>query len=147
MSDQPRFMPGRVGKACKACSSNHLRCSDEKPCRRCQEKGIECKWNDPMELDAEYASSEDQQQDDSMFSQDNGSSSMAGFPEQNSIGSTSASSVMGQQSLDILTPQTTQSLFQNLGRSSRSSYLSCQADDGQRSILESRNRPSLLPVP
>ncbi|KAJ4120096.1 hypothetical protein NW768_010379 [Fusarium equiseti] len=69
-----------------------------------------------MELDVEYASSEDQQQDDSMFSQDNGSSSMAGFAEQNSIGSTSASSVMGQQSLDILTPQTTQSLFQNLGQ-------------------------------
>ncbi|KAJ4012016.1 hypothetical protein NW752_004411 [Fusarium irregulare] len=67
-----------------------------------------------MELDAEYASSEDQQQDDSMFSQDNESSSMPGFAEQNSIGSTSASSVMGQQSLDILTPQTTQSLFQNL---------------------------------
>ncbi|RBR26704.1 uncharacterized protein FIESC28_00487 [Fusarium coffeatum] len=98
------------------CQTNPGSCQegDEKPCRRCQEKGIECKWNDPMELDAEYASSEDQQQDNSMFSQDNGSSSMAGYPEQNSIGSTSASSVMGQQSLDILTPQTTQSLFQNL---------------------------------
>lgn len=83
-----------------------------------------------MELDAEYASSEDQQQDDSMFSQDNESSSMPGFAEQNSIGSTSASSVMGQQSLDILTPQTTQSLFQNLGRSCESSYLLYQADDG-----------------
>ncbi|KAK6698100.1 hypothetical protein SNK03_010881 [Fusarium graminearum] len=112
VSDQPRFMPGRVGKACKACSSNHLRCSDEKPCRRCQEKGIECKWNEPMEMDADYASPEDRQ-DESMFSQDNGSS-IAAFTDQTSIGSTSGSSVMGQPSLDILTPQTTQSLFQNL---------------------------------
>ncbi|RGP60606.1 hypothetical protein FSPOR_10573 [Fusarium sporotrichioides] len=82
-------------------------------CREgCQEKGIECKWNDPMEMDADYASPEDQQQDESIFSQDNGSS-MTGFTDQTSIGSTSGSSAMGQP-LDILTPQTTQSLFHNL---------------------------------
>ncbi|RGP75129.1 hypothetical protein FLONG3_5813 [Fusarium longipes] len=80
----------------------------------CQEKGIECKWNDPMEMDTDYASPEDQQQDESMFSQDNGSSSISGFVEQTNIGSTSGSSAIDQPSLDILTPQTTQSLFHNL---------------------------------
>ncbi|EWZ95469.1 hypothetical protein FOWG_05372 [Fusarium oxysporum f. sp. lycopersici MN25] len=113
VAEQPRYMPGRVGKACKACSTNHLRCSDEKPCRRCQEKGIECKWNDSMELDSDFQS-EEQQQDEAIFSQDDGSSSMAAFPDHNSIGSTSASSVMEQPSLDMLTPQTSHSLFQNL---------------------------------
>ncbi|KAK2672425.1 Zinc finger C2H2-type [Fusarium oxysporum f. sp. vasinfectum] len=114
VAEQPRYMPGRVGKACKACSTNHLRCSDEKPCRRCQEKGIECKWNDSMELDSDFQSEEQQQQDEAIFSQDDGSSSMAAFPDHNSIGSTSASSVMEQPSLDMLTPQTSHSLFQNL---------------------------------
>lgn len=33
----------RVIQACEACSQNHLRCEDEKPCNRCQKKGIECR--------------------------------------------------------------------------------------------------------
>lgn len=37
--------PGRVTQACKACASNHLRCTESKPCRRCQNKGIDCVWN------------------------------------------------------------------------------------------------------
>lgn len=71
-----------------------------------------------MELDSDFQS-EEQQQDEAIFSQDDGSSSMAAFPDHNSIGSTSASSVMEQPSLDMLTPQTSHSLFQNLGKSPR----------------------------
>ncbi|GKU07071.1 transcription factor [Fusarium langsethiae] len=102
----------KLGKVQCLINPGSCREGDEKPCRRCQEKGIECKWNDPMEMDADYASPEDQQQDETMFSQDNGSS-MTSFTDQTSIGSTSGSSAMGQP-LDILTPQTTQSLFHNL---------------------------------
>ena len=72
-----------------------------------------------MELDSDFQSEEQQQQDEAIFSQDDGSSSMAAFPDHNSIGSTSASSVMEQPSLDMLTPQTSHSLFQNLGKSPR----------------------------
>ncbi|CAK7207203.1 hypothetical protein SEUCBS139899_010012 [Sporothrix eucalyptigena] len=36
---------GRVSRACQACSSNHLRCSEEKPCRRCTTKGFNCVWD------------------------------------------------------------------------------------------------------
>ncbi|KAJ5211098.1 Zinc finger C2H2 [Penicillium cf. griseofulvum] len=35
-------VPIRASQACKACAENHLRCNDEKPCRRCQRKGIRC---------------------------------------------------------------------------------------------------------
>ncbi|CAI4214079.1 unnamed protein product [Parascedosporium putredinis] len=41
--------PGRVTQACRACSSNHLRCSEEKPCRRCTSKGIDCVWTQPSD--------------------------------------------------------------------------------------------------
>ncbi|KAJ5505530.1 Zinc finger C2H2 [Penicillium expansum] len=34
--------PVRVSQACEGCAENHLRCDDEKPCRRCQRKGIRC---------------------------------------------------------------------------------------------------------
>jgi hypothetical protein len=76
-----------------------------------------------MDLDGDFPSPEGEQQtDESIFSQDNDASSMAAFADPNpmgssTIGSTSASSGMGQPSLDILTPQTTQSLFHNLGKS------------------------------
>lgn len=71
-----------------------------------------------MDLDSDFQS-EEPQQDEAIFSQDDGSSSMSAFPDHNSIGSTSGSSVMEQPSLDILTPQTSHSLFQNLGKSPR----------------------------
>ncbi|KAM0346684.1 hypothetical protein ACHAPU_005397 [Fusarium lateritium] len=97
---------------------------DEKPCRRCQEKGIDCKWSDSMDIDTEFASpeGEQQQQDESIFSHDAASSSMDVFTDPsalapNSVGSTSASSGMEPPTLDILTPQTTQSLFHNLDTS------------------------------
>lgn len=35
-------VPGRVSQACRACASNHVRCTESKPCRRCSEKGLEC---------------------------------------------------------------------------------------------------------
>ena len=31
-------------QACEACSRSHLRCEDEKPCSRCRQKNIECKF-------------------------------------------------------------------------------------------------------
>ncbi|KAK0383847.1 hypothetical protein NLU13_9758 [Sarocladium strictum] len=38
----------RVGVACRACASNHLRCSDTKPCKRCSDKGIDCVWDQAL---------------------------------------------------------------------------------------------------
>lgn len=37
----------RVSQACRACAVNHLRCTEQKPCRRCVERDIECVWNPP----------------------------------------------------------------------------------------------------
>ncbi|KAL2842303.1 hypothetical protein BJX68DRAFT_278425 [Aspergillus pseudodeflectus] len=34
--------PSRASKACEACAVDHLRCDDEKPCRRCQRREIPC---------------------------------------------------------------------------------------------------------
>ncbi|KAL2815096.1 hypothetical protein BJX63DRAFT_420470 [Aspergillus granulosus] len=34
--------PSRASQACEACAVDHLRCDDEKPCRRCQRRGIVC---------------------------------------------------------------------------------------------------------
>ncbi|CAJ0541401.1 Ff.00g080320.m01.CDS01 [Fusarium sp. VM40] len=78
-----------------------------------------------MDLDGDFPSPEGEQQtDESIFSHENDTSSMSAFADPNpnpmgpsTIGSTSASSGMGQPSLDILTPQTTQSLFHNLDTS------------------------------
>ncbi|KAF3354284.1 hypothetical protein VdG1_07749 [Verticillium dahliae VDG1] len=41
--------PNRVTKACRACASNHLRCTETKPCSRCVEKGLDCQWSNPAE--------------------------------------------------------------------------------------------------
>ncbi|KAH7014595.1 uncharacterized protein B0I36DRAFT_436521 [Microdochium trichocladiopsis] len=43
--------PGRVSTACKTCASCHLRCSEEKPCRRCVDRGLDCVWSIPPGLD------------------------------------------------------------------------------------------------
>ncbi|KAM3065720.1 hypothetical protein ACMFMG_011423 [Clarireedia jacksonii] len=34
--------PLRASKACEACAEHHLKCCDEKPCRRCTNKSIAC---------------------------------------------------------------------------------------------------------
>ncbi|ETN42943.1 uncharacterized protein HMPREF1541_02101 [Cyphellophora europaea CBS 101466] len=36
---------GRVTQACRACATNHLRCTEEKPCHRCIDKGLDCLWD------------------------------------------------------------------------------------------------------
>ncbi|KAM0324343.1 hypothetical protein ACHAQA_008124 [Verticillium albo-atrum] len=41
--------PTRVTKACRTCASNHLRCTETKPCTRCVEKGLNCLWFDPLD--------------------------------------------------------------------------------------------------
>lgn len=35
----------RVSQACKSCAYAKLKCEDEKPCKRCQNKGIVCESN------------------------------------------------------------------------------------------------------
>ncbi|KAK1829745.1 hypothetical protein QBC39DRAFT_332169 [Podospora conica] len=40
-----RDTPVRVSQACRACATNHLRCSEPKPCRRCTERETECVWS------------------------------------------------------------------------------------------------------
>jgi hypothetical protein len=44
----------RVGQACEECSKSHLKCEDEKPCRRCQQKNLTCRLSTAAqeELDA-----------------------------------------------------------------------------------------------
>ncbi|KAJ5466638.1 hypothetical protein N7539_009367 [Penicillium diatomitis] len=39
---------GRVSQACKACASSKLKCDEEKPCRRCQERQLHCDWQEIM---------------------------------------------------------------------------------------------------
>ncbi|KAF4962172.1 hypothetical protein FSARC_9746 [Fusarium sarcochroum] len=72
-----------------------------------------------VDVDVDFPSPEANQQDDeAIFAQDNGSSSMDSFGDQDHVGPASTSSVIGAQpTLDILTPQTTQCLFQNLDQS------------------------------
>ncbi|RSM14378.1 hypothetical protein CEP52_001496 [Fusarium oligoseptatum] len=111
---ETRFMPGRVTKACKACASNHLRCSEEKPCRRCQEKGLECRW--PGSTDADMVMTPPEtcpQEDESIFTQED-APAMTSLSNPLSMGQASPPSMGGQASLDVLTPQTTQHLFQTL---------------------------------
>ncbi|KXJ85368.1 hypothetical protein Micbo1qcDRAFT_223304 [Microdochium bolleyi] len=48
--------PGRVSTACKTCASCHLRCSEEKPCRRCLDRGLDCVWSNPPGHDDEGTS-------------------------------------------------------------------------------------------
>ncbi|KAJ4162845.1 hypothetical protein NW754_014263 [Fusarium falciforme] len=112
---ETRFMPGRVTKACKACASNHLRCSEEKPCRRCQEKGLECRWPGSTDVDMVMTPPETcPQEDESMFTQDD-APAMTSLSNPLSMDQTSTSPSMGgQTSLDVLTPQATQHLFQTL---------------------------------
>ncbi|KFZ19754.1 hypothetical protein V501_00524 [Pseudogymnoascus sp. VKM F-4519 (FW-2642)] len=38
--------PGRVSHACKACAAAKLKCKEEKPCQRCEAKGITCEYNE-----------------------------------------------------------------------------------------------------
>jgi hypothetical protein len=38
--------PGRVSQACKACAQAKLKCKEEKPCQRCETKGIRCEFNE-----------------------------------------------------------------------------------------------------
>jgi hypothetical protein len=38
------FRGPRVTQACNACASDHLKCSEDKPCRRCVTKNIVCQW-------------------------------------------------------------------------------------------------------
>ncbi|KAH6953774.1 hypothetical protein BKA56DRAFT_648506 [Ilyonectria sp. MPI-CAGE-AT-0026] len=36
---------GRVVQACQACAVNHLRCTDLKPCSRCEQENLICIWD------------------------------------------------------------------------------------------------------
>ncbi|KAE8375693.1 hypothetical protein BDV26DRAFT_283262 [Aspergillus bertholletiae] len=37
-------MRGRVSRACKHCALSKLKCDDQKPCRRCVKRNLECHW-------------------------------------------------------------------------------------------------------
>lgn len=37
-------MRGRVSRACKNCALSKLKCDDQKPCRRCVKRKLECHW-------------------------------------------------------------------------------------------------------
>ncbi|OJJ47367.1 hypothetical protein ASPZODRAFT_96356 [Penicilliopsis zonata CBS 506.65] len=40
---KPRASPAvRTSQACSACADAHLRCDDEKPCKRCRRRGLSC---------------------------------------------------------------------------------------------------------
>ncbi|KXS94312.1 hypothetical protein AC578_10819 [Pseudocercospora eumusae] len=47
--DDPQSKPtiiqhSRVSQACEACAALHLKCEEEKPCKRCTKKGIACNY-------------------------------------------------------------------------------------------------------
>ena len=47
--DDPNAKPSivqhsRVSQACEACAGLHLKCEEEKPCKRCNKKGIACNY-------------------------------------------------------------------------------------------------------
>lgn len=47
--DDPQNKPAiiqhsRVSQACEACAGLHLKCEEEKPCKRCTKKGIQCNF-------------------------------------------------------------------------------------------------------
>lgn len=47
--DDPQSKPSivqhsRVSQACEACAGLHLKCEEEKPCKRCSKKGIQCNY-------------------------------------------------------------------------------------------------------
>lgn len=46
----PQDAPGRVSRACRSCASNHLRCTEQKPCRRCVDRGAECMWEESPQM-------------------------------------------------------------------------------------------------
>lgn len=48
--DDPQSKPAiiqhsRVSQACEACAGLHLKCEEEKPCKRCNKKGIQCNYS------------------------------------------------------------------------------------------------------
>ena len=50
--DDPHSKPtivqhSRVSQACEACAGLHLKCEEEKPCKRCTKKGITCNYTTP----------------------------------------------------------------------------------------------------
>lgn len=60
----------RVSQACKACAASKLKCAEEKPCRRCQQKNIICDYTPSSAADTTSLEADDDQsgmQDDSMY--------------------------------------------------------------------------------
>ncbi|OQE26113.1 hypothetical protein PENFLA_c007G00928 [Penicillium flavigenum] len=114
-----RHVAGHSSQAGDATEGSIEQPREEKPCRRCQGKGIECKSNDSMELDTIFPSPEaGQQPDETIFAQDDGSSAMNNFVDTATMGAASTSTVIGDQpGLEILTPQTTHNLLHNLDAS------------------------------
>ncbi|KAK0660624.1 Transcriptional regulator ADR1 [Lasiodiplodia hormozganensis] len=47
----------RVSQACKSCAYAKLKCEDEKPCKRCQNKGITCESNSDSRTSASASAS------------------------------------------------------------------------------------------
>ncbi|KAJ5094980.1 hypothetical protein N7532_007271 [Penicillium argentinense] len=39
----------RVSQACKTCAASKLKCDEEKPCRRCRERNLQCDWQDVVQ--------------------------------------------------------------------------------------------------
>ncbi|KAJ6186172.1 hypothetical protein N7519_007473 [Penicillium mononematosum] len=114
-----RHVAGHSSQAGDATEGSIEQPREEKPCRRCQGKGIECKSNDSMELDTTFPSPEaGQQPDETIFAQDDGSSVMGNFVDTGTMGAASTSAVIGDQpGLEILTPQTTHNMLHNLDAS------------------------------
>ncbi|KAE8379289.1 hypothetical protein BDV26DRAFT_291456 [Aspergillus bertholletiae] len=48
-------MVSRASQACTACAEDHLRCDEEKPCKRCQQRNIQCRLP-PKQVDKLSAS-------------------------------------------------------------------------------------------
>lgn len=71
--DDPQSKPAiiqhsRVSQACEACAGLHLKCEEEKPCKRCNKKGIQCNYSATFSPGSMDQAGHQQQQDVSIQS-------------------------------------------------------------------------------
>lgn len=93
-------------QACRSCSSNHLRCTEQKPCRRCTEKALECVWDrsDVGNLTPPATVPETAEECGEQFSQNNGPLNTHDFLPDPSGPHTSGTPIIGDSRLSQTHP-------------------------------------------
>ena len=89
--DDPQAKPtiiqhSRVSQACEACAGLHLKCEEEKPCKRCTKKGIQCNFTANFAAgDMQQSPSENGFVQDQRAYSDNSVQHMPGLPQMQSV--------------------------------------------------------------